>query len=746
MTSAKVTFGRRSFIQSTVLAGGGMMLGFNWLAPLTANPGKKIRIPDEWFGINGYLKIGANGVITILSPNPEAGQHVKTSMPMIVAEELDVDWNKVIVEQAPLNTEIYTNQTIGGSLGVRMGWKNLRTAGAVARQMLMMAAAQEWNVPVAEITTDAGVLFHKGSGKSAGYEIMASAAAKMPVPKEVNLKDPKNFKLIGTSQKNVDGLSIVTGKPMFGMDTRVEGMLIAMIVHPGTFGMKLKSYDDSVSRAMPGIKDIFQIKTLADDYGRQQFDICTFTDLVAIVGNTTWEVMQAKKALKVEWEQFSDYTETRTFYGNTRQVIVPAGLENTADHYAKMEAMAGKPGTVRRKDGDPETAFKNAAGVIERTYTAPFLDHACMEPMNFFAHMTDEKVFLLGPLQKPALTRQAVSTRLGVPPEKIEIQMTRLGGGFGRRSYAHWLIEAALISQKIKAPVKLVYSREDDMTSGIYRPAYNITFRAALDTNNNMTAFHVNAGGIPDSPVVNANSFPAGAVENYLVEDWNVNSNITVGSFRGPRHNFYAGAEQSFLDEVAETAGKDPIDFRLELLGRARANPVGQKIEYDPGRFAGVLELLREKSGWGKDQPNVHRGVAAYYCQGSYAGEVLDITMADGKPVISRVCCAVDCGILVNPDGAASQAEGCIVDGIGVAMYGGITFTNGVPDQDNLEAYTLIWNSEAPKSIDVHFVKSDLDPSGVGEPPYPPIMGALANALYRATGKRHYNQPFVNSI
>jgi isoquinoline 1-oxidoreductase beta subunit len=235
-------------------------------------------------------------------------------------------------------------------------------------------------------------------------------------------------------------------------------------------------------------------------------------------------------------------------------------------------------------------------------------------------------------------------------------------------------------------------------------------------------------------------------VENYIVESWSINTNLTIGSFRAPRHNFIAGAEQSFLDEVAELAGKDPFDFRLELLERARTNPVGKNIDYNAGRYINVLKLLREKSDWNKDKNRASRGVAAYFCQGSYVAEVLDMSIVDGKPVIPRVCCAIDCGIVVNPDGGVTQAEGCIVDGIGVAMYGGITFTNGVPDQDNFSTYTLIWNGEGPKSIDVHYVKSDLDPTGVGEPPYPPIFGALANALYRATGKRYYNQPFINSI
>jgi CO/xanthine dehydrogenase Mo-binding subunit len=743
MNMVKTTFGRRFFIKNTAMAGGGMMLGFDLMASSKKFPEQGTKMPDAIFDINAFLKIGEHGVVTIISKNPEAGQGVKTSMPMIVAEELDVNWKHVVVEQAPLNTEMYRGQTIGGSNAIRSAWGTLRLAGATARQMLQEAAAKTWMVPVGEITTSEGVLYHKKSGKSAGYGEMASAAANVPIPEDVALKDPKDFKIVGTSLKNVDGHQMVTGKPIFGSDIQVEGMLIAMIVHPPAFGMQLKSFDDSAARKMTGIKDIFHIKVFEDDFVRGHFDTCTFPDLIAVVGKSTWEVMQAKKAIEVAWEPISEHTiERNDFYAGRQEVTIPAGLESTSDHIAKMAEMADKPGNVIRKDGDPEKAFENAAKIIERTYSAPFLAHNCMEPMNFFANVTEDKAELAGPLQKPELTEQAVAARLGLSVEKIEIKIMRLGGGFGRRSYAHWLTEAAIISQKMKAPIKLQYSREDDMTGGIYRPAYHATYRAALDADNHLTAIHIKSGGIPESPMIRATQFPAGAVENLLIETWSVNSNITIGSFRAPRYNFLAGAEQSFMDEVAEVAGKDPIDFQLELLERAGTNPVGENNRYDASRLAGVLKFVRDKSGWDKNDPNIHRGVATYYCMGSYVAQVLEMKMVNGKPVIPRVCCAIDCGIVVNPDGANNQVEGAIVDGIGVAMYGGLTFRNGATNQDNLDNYQMIRNSDAPKSIDVHYLESEKDPTGVGEPPYPPIMGALANALYKAAGKRFYSQPY----
>lgn len=744
MANYKTSLGRRTFLKSSAMVGGGLIIGFNWLAGCQTNPKGETEsaIPKEWFDINAYLKIGDNGIVTIISPNPEGGQGVKTSMPMIVAEELDVDWKDVIVEQAPLNTELYSRQFIGGSQAIRRSWQTLRMAGASARHMLKEAASQRWQVPAEEITTEAGKLHHKQSGKSASYGEFASAAASIPVPEEVELKELKDFKIIGTSKKNVEGEKIVTGKPLFGIDIKREGMLIAMIVHPPAFGMKLKSIDDTEVKTMPGIKDVFAVKNFDESYERQYFDTCTFNEVVAVVGTSTWQVMKAKKALKIEWEPINDYSITRNVFGNVQSVTVPAGLENTTDHMLNMSEMMKKSATVLRKDGDPEKAFKNADRVIERTYTAPFLAHNCMEPMNFFAHVTPEKAELIGPLQKPEYTEKALSARLDMPLEKIDIQMTRLGGGYGRRSYAHFLIEAALISQKVNAPVKLMYTREDDMTSGIYRPTYSATYRAALDKENNLMAFHVNAGGIPESPLY-ANRFPAGAVDNYLAEDWTINSNITTGSFRAPRSNFIAGTEQSFLDELAEVAGKDPIEFRLELLERAKNNPVGENNDYEADRLAGVLKLVRDKSGWTTEKTDVSRGVSAYFCHNTYVAQVLELTIEDGKPVVPRVSCAVDCGIVINPDGAINLSEGAIVDGIGNALYGSMTFKNGIPEKSNFDKYRMIRHSEAPKSIDVHFVKNDIDPTGMGEPAFPPVFGALANALYKATGKRLYNQPFM---
>jgi isoquinoline 1-oxidoreductase beta subunit len=399
---------------------------------------------------------------------------------------------------------------------------------------------------------------------------------------------------------------------------------------------------------------------------------------------------------------------------------------------------------VVRRDGDPDKAFETAAKVIKRSYSCPFLPHNTLEPMNFYADVTADKAVLIGPIQTPEYAEKTLSSRLGLPPEKIDIQMTRMGGGFGRRLYGHFVVEAAVISQRMKKPVKLVYSREDDMTMGVYRPIHFVTFKAGLDENNNLIAFKVKGGGIP-GPAVFKDRFPAGAVENYSAEVWEVDTNISTGAWRAPRSNFIAGAEQSFLDEVAELAEKDPIEFRLELFDQAINNPVGENNDYDAERYAGVLKLLKEKTNWNAGSNNKARGVAAYYCHNSYVAQVVDMSLNKDQPTIDKVTSVVDCGIVVNPDAAINMIQGGVIDGIGHAMYSEITFRDGVPQAQNFDKFRLIQYQNAPKEQEVHFVKNDIDPTGLGEPPLPPVIGALANAMYKATGKRVYHQPFVRN-
>ena len=434
MSKVKTGIGRRSFIKSVSFASGGLIIGFNWLAcKRAAEEGSEemaMQMPDEWFELNGYLKIGDNGIVTIYSPNPEIGQNVKTSMPMIVAEELDVDWNNVIVEQAPLNTDVFTRQLAGGSQSIRQGWESLRTAGATARQMLLTAAAKQWEVPVSELSVEGGVIKHKGTDKTISYGEIAKAAAQVEVPEEVELKDNDNFKIIGTSRKNVDAKKIVTGQPLFGLDTYKEGMLIAMIEQPPAFGMQFKTMDADKAKNMPGIKDVFTIDTYPEDMEKEWSDVAAFSKLVVLVGESTWQVMQAKKELKVEWELNPELTKEIEILEKSAGMADASGLESSGIHASLMTEVGAKKAEVVRKDGDPEKAFKNASRVIERSYTCPFLAHNCMEPMNFFADVRDGKAELLGPIQTPEYAEKSVNKRLGYDLENIDIQMTRMGGGF----------------------------------------------------------------------------------------------------------------------------------------------------------------------------------------------------------------------------------------------------------------------------------------------------------------------------
>jgi len=727
MTLIKTTYNRRSFLKSSSLAGGGMILGFSWLASCKPTPEQVSNIPKEWFDINSFLKIGDNGMVTIMSPNPEIGQNVKTSMPMIVADELGVDWKNVIVEQAPLNTDIFQRQLAGGSQSIRAGWSGLRMAGATARHMLVAAAAEAWQVPASEISVKAGIISHDGSEKSASFGEMASTAATMSVPEEVTLKETSDFDIIGTDKRNVDGPNIVTGKPLFGIDIQEEGMMIAMIVHPPAFGMTYKSMDAETVKSMPGIKDVFPIDVYSEGVERQWSDGGAIDKLVAIVGESTWQCMQAKKALKVEWEKSSD-------------------LESTAGHDEALTKLLNTSSKEpARKDGNVVSAFNKADKVIERTYSAPFLAHNTMEPMNFYADVTAERALFNGPIQTPEFLEKTLASRLDMPVEKIDIKMSRMGGGFGRRLYGTFGVEAAVISQHMQAPIKLVYTREDDMTQGTYRPTYKVKYKAGLDKDGNLIAWHVKGAGSNDD-LLFENRFPAGAVDNYLAEKFSLETNVTTGAWRAPRSNFVAGAEQAFLDEVAEVAGKDPIEFRLALFDRAIKDPVGEpeKNDYDPERYAGVLKLVRDKSGWDSNQKNgAARGVSAYYCHNSYVAQVLDLSDDTNSPKVNKVWCAVDCGIVINPMAAKNQIEGGIIDGIGHATYSEMTFEDGKPQHNNFDTYRLIRHKEAPKEIETYFVDNGIDPTGLGEPSLPPIIGALANALYKATGQRHYNQPFI---
>jgi isoquinoline 1-oxidoreductase beta subunit len=688
-------------------ASGGLMLGFHWSSSSAATmeviTDGALAAGDVSF--NSYLSIARDGIITIMSPNPELGQNIKTSFPMIVAEELDADWSKVKVLQAPLDTKKFERQVTGGSGAVPHSWERLRKAGATARHMLVETAAKRWSVSPASLTTDKSMVLHGESGRSIGYGELVTEASGMTVPENVKLKDNKDFRLIGTAVRNVDNHEMVTGKPLYGIDFHREGMLIAMIERPRAFGMKLKSVDNAAAKAMPGI-----------------VDVVTFKNNVAVVGKSTWQVQKARKALKIEYEK----------EGN---------IESTSDHDKLFkDLLDSKEATVRRQDGDVEAAFKGAAKVIKSEYQCPFLSHSPMEPMNFFAHVREDGVELVGPTQTPERAVGEVSKLLNIPVEKITLDLTRLGGGFGRRLQADYVLEAAEVSNIMKAPVKVIWTREDDMTGGTYRPAVRYRFEAALDAKGNMIGYKLRGVGINAGNSTREDNFPSGAVDNLLIDSVEHKSPITTGAWRAPITNFLAYAEQSFLDEVAFAANMDPVKFRLNLLDRAKQSPVGA-IKYDIDRMKAVIQLAADKSGWGTKK-DVSQGFSVYFSHRSYVAQVAEIETRKGNPVLKKIHVAADCGIVVNLSGAYQQVRGGVVDGFGHAMFGKLTFKEGVPEQKNFNSYRLVRMKEVPE-IDVHFVNNGIDPTGLGEPALPPTGGAVANAIFKATGKRLRNQPFI---
>jgi len=689
------TISRRSFLKVSALAGGGLMLGFH-----AAARSAEATLADNVFAPNAFLKIDANGIVTLMSPNPEVGQGIKTSMPMLVAEELEADWTKVVVEQTPLNTTLYTRQVAGGSGSIRSSWEPFRKAGAAARQMLVDAGAQTWGVSADECYAEKGMVVHRTTGKKLGYGELASKAATLTAPTDIKLKDAKDYKLIGTRVRNVDTKSIVTGQPLYGIDTKRAGMLYAFVARPPAFGKKLKSVDDIATRAIPGVKNVVR-----------------WENKVAVLATSTWLAKKGRDALKLEWEDDGRLDST----------------EGLTEEFKKLVQQKHKE--PKRKDGDVEVALTGATRVLESTFEAPFLSHASMEPMNFYADVREDRIEVHGPTQTPARTRTDVAKALGVAEDKVFVGMTRQGGGFGRRLQADYSVEAAMVSSLAKVPVQVLWTREDDQQGGFYRPMGMYRYRAAIDANKELSAWYLIAVGVNQGNAARENSFPAGAVPNFQVDTHNFESKITVGPWRAPNHNFIAFTEESFIDEIAHELKKDPVAFRLELLDRAKNNQFG-KVDYDVDRYKAVVKMAAEMGKWGKQgENNIYKGFGAHFSFGTYVAQVADISIVNGKVKVHKVYCAVDCGRVINYAGAENQIEGGIVDGIGHALYGELTFDKGAAEQKNFNSYKMIRMVDAPE-IEVQFVKNEISPMGLGEPCLPPVTAALANAVFAATGQR----------
>jgi isoquinoline 1-oxidoreductase beta subunit len=723
-------FSRRNFLKTTVLAGGGMLIGFNLLT--ACKPGVKMPIDIaslNFNDFNGFIKISKEGYVTIFSPNPEIGQGVKTSMPMLIAEELEVAWKNVTVAQGVLDTNKYTRQLAGGSQSIRFGWDTLRQTGATARQMLVNAAAVKWNVAPSTLKVSKGIITNQ-NGEKLGFGDVVKTAALLEVPEDVKLKDPKDFTIIGQEIINVDIDEIITGKPLFGIDYKAKGMVIASVLRPPSFGQKLKSFDASEAKKVKGVLDVIIIGGKVRKYakaGKSNWTVkLSETDKVVVIAENTWAAIKGKKALSAVWEEQSQ-------------------LESTEDHEKALVAILdGKNLKVNREDGAIETAFATADKVVEKTYHSPFLPHNCMEPMNFYANVTAEKIHLVGPVQTPEYAAKVVADLLDFDLDKIHLEMTRMGGGFGRRLYGDFVYEAAEISNLIKKPVKLVSTREDDMTTGVYKPAVKYRIKAALK-DGKVTGYHLIEAAIGSNMYGSIpNFFPAGCIPNYKVETGNYKSNITTGAWRAPYTNFLAFAEQSFFDELATELSIDAIQLRLDLLQNVK-NTTDDRIEYSGQRMEDTIKLVREKANWGNIKEGVFQGFSAYYSHNTHVAEIADIELKDGLIILKKVTVAVDCGIVVNPTGARNQVEGGVLDGIGHAMYSDFSFKDGEPQDTNFDTYRLIRMNETPK-VEVHFVENNNSPTGLGEPGLPPAGGAVANAINAALGKRIYRQPFIKEL
>ena len=704
-----ISFSRRNFLKTSVLASGGMLIGFNLLNACKPNAIVPIDISKLNFNdFNAFIKISQEGYVTIFSPNPEIGQGVKTSMPMIIAEELDVPWEKVSVSQGLYDPVNYQRQVAGGSQSIRFGWDALRQTGATAKQMLINAAALKWGVEPSSCYASQGIITN-ANGDSFGYGEVVKEAAVLEVPENVKLKESKDYKIIGQDIKNVDIQKIITGKPLFGLDYVTEEMVYASVLRPPSFGKKLISFDAQNSKKINGVVDVLK-----------------FGNKIAVLGTNTWAAMKGKKALICKWSS------------NTK-------LESTKDHNKELlKILNGNKFKVNREDGNIEKAFLNSDKNIERTYESPFLPHNCMEPMNFYANVTSDKVHLVGPIQTPAWTASKISKLLDRKPEEIHLEMTRMGGGFGRRLYGDFAEEAAQISSLANKPVKVVFSREDDMAAGIYRPAIKYRIKASIK-DGKITGYHLKEAAINGNMYgLIPNFFPAGCIPNYKVSTANYQSKITTGAWRAPYTNFLAFAEQSFFNELASELGKDHPSLLIELLQNVKGTK-DERIQYSAERMEKTINLVVEKSNWDKSSEGIYQGFSAYYSHNTHVAEVADVEMVNGLPIVKKVTVAVDCGIVVNPLGAKNQVEGGVIDGIGHAMYGDFSFEEGTPQSVNFDTYRLIRMNETPQ-VSTYFVESDLSPTGLGEPGLPPAGGAVANAIKAATGKQLYKQPFVEEL
>jgi isoquinoline 1-oxidoreductase subunit beta len=733
---------RRSFLRVTSLAGGGVLLGL-YIKPPKASAQFGPTAPPV---PNNYIKIAPDGTITIMAKDPEVGQGVKTMLPMLIAEELDADWKSVKIEQTDFDDTKYAAQFAGGSLATPFNWDPMRRVGAAGRQLLVSAAANTWGVPEAECSTAAGRVLHAGSNRSLGYGEIASKAAAMPPPdiQKVKLKDPKDYKIIGHSQRGYDVPKIVTGQPVFAIDFTLPNMLFAVYQKCPVFAGKVVSANLDEIKAMPGIRDAFVVEgnvkpgtVVEQDPGLEPG--------VAIVADSWWQAQTARKKLVVKWDEGHGASQSSVAFAQK------------ADELSKQP-----PAKTLRKDGDPDAALSSAAKVVEAAYAYPFISHAPLEPQNCTAHFQGDKIEIWSNSQIPGGGRTLVSKTLGIPEKNVTIHMQRGGGGFGRRLTNDYMVESAWISKTVNAPVKLLWSREDDFGHDYYRPGGFQYLKAGLDGSGKIVAWnnHFISWGDGDKPApsstMGATEFPARFIPNYALHNTNQPLWLKTGALRAPGSNVYAFVIQSFLDELAHAAGKDPIEFRLALLSNTplpapAPRPGGGGFggpEFSAERTIGVLKLAAEKSGWSKQPKSSGRamGVAFHFSHMGYFAEIADVSVtSENKVKVHKVWVAADIGSqIINPNFAENLAQGAVIDGLSELMGQEITLENGAVVQHNYDKHPMMRIAQAPE-IEVHWLKSNNPPTGLGEPSLPPILPAVCNAIFTATGKRIRETPLSKS-